>query len=179
MSERDLQAIEALAQRVPEGGTIVEVGSFLGRSAWAFAKSCHPTVTVYTVDAWAWMPEDYGADQPGGPLDPRDDPKPMFDRNVADCPNIVAIRGVSPDVHVPVPAGGFDLVFLDAGHTNPGIANDIGGWYELLRKPGGIFSGDDYSPEYWPDVVLEVSRCARRIGAGLHLLGDKLWAFYL
>lgn len=51
-TERELWAIEALAKLVPPGGVVVEVGSFLGMSSYAWAKSVDPSVTVYCIDAW-------------------------------------------------------------------------------------------------------------------------------
>jgi len=52
ITERELWAIETLAKFVPPGGIIVEVGSFLGLSSCAWAKSVHPSVTVYCIDPW-------------------------------------------------------------------------------------------------------------------------------
>ena len=46
-TERELWAIEAMAKSVPPGGVVVEVGSYLGLSSYAWAKSVDPSVTVY------------------------------------------------------------------------------------------------------------------------------------
>ncbi|MHA1126805.1 MAG: hypothetical protein ACTSQX_14360 [Candidatus Heimdallarchaeota archaeon] len=46
-NEEQLKEIERLAKLVPKNGKIVEIGAYLGRSSFAWAKSCHPSVTVY------------------------------------------------------------------------------------------------------------------------------------
>jgi len=45
ITHRELQAMEAVAKLVPRDGVVVEVGSYLGRSSWAWAKSVDPSVT--------------------------------------------------------------------------------------------------------------------------------------
>ena len=49
-TEEDLKVLEYFASEVPEGGLILEVGSFCGRSSYALAKSCHPSVRVVCID---------------------------------------------------------------------------------------------------------------------------------
>ena len=49
-SERDLDIICELAKTVPENGTVVEVGSFFGRTAIAFAETVHSSVDIYCID---------------------------------------------------------------------------------------------------------------------------------
>lgn len=173
MSEPDLQAIQALAQRVPPDGIIVEVGPFLGRSTYAWAKSCHPSVTVHAIDPWQWIPKDYDASQPGGPLDPKADAETLFRHYVRDCPNVRAWKGYSPKVEIGVPAGTIDLIFLDGQHVEPHFSKDLEYWYPRL-KPGGIFCGDDYLLQ-WPDVMKGVDRHATKHGREVRRIGDKIW----
>jgi len=52
MAEDDLKVIEELASKVPQNGIIVEIGSFAGRSSYAWSKSCDPSVTVFCIDKW-------------------------------------------------------------------------------------------------------------------------------
>jgi len=121
MSETELQLIEKLAETVPKNGVIVEVGSYNGRSAYAWAKSCDPSVTVYCIDQTAW---------------------PEFMTNTIDCPNIKLIIGRFPYTATydgpPV-----DIFFLDGSHKNP---DDIDGINTLLLhlKPGALLCGHDY-----------------------------------
>lgn len=48
----DFESLEFLVKNVPENGNIIELGSFLGRSTWCMAKTCHPTAKVHCFDYW-------------------------------------------------------------------------------------------------------------------------------
>jgi len=187
MHKADLEAIEHLSKVVRPGGSVLEIGAFLGRSTWAWCHSVPKDATVYTVDHWAWMPgeTDYGPGNPGYPLDRTKTPKELFDSYVTDCPNLVAIQGNSNEVQLPVSDGHlFDLVFLDGSHGNPEVHEDIVRWGPRVRQ-GGILCGDDYwegnetTPSTWPDIVSEVKAFAASVGKPVETLGAKLWAVRL
>ena len=57
MSESDLKAIEWMASQVPSNGIVLEIGSFLGRSTWAWCKSVPPGTQVIAIDSFSWLPE--------------------------------------------------------------------------------------------------------------------------
>src|SRR5205085_831925 len=135
------------------GGHMVEVGPFVGRSSWCWAKSADPSVKVTCLDLWdpaahpyappvAVGPQALAGDDFGVVADPAEALGTLenFLRNTRDCPNIEAIRGRSP--------GDFagwrqplDLVFLDGVHHNPVFWEDVNFWFWQL-KPGGILCGD-------------------------------------
>ena len=173
MSERDLTIIAQAAKSVRTGGKIAEIGGFLGRTTFAIAQSCDPTVTVYVVDPWEWLPHDYGADQPGGPINPEADAFELFNCYTRDCSNVIPLRGRSPAVHPPVPNEGFDFVFIDGDHHSPGFDADVD-FYFAAMAPRGVLMGDDYS-ESWPDVVRYLHSFADRKSLQVRTLGDKLW----
>ncbi len=51
----------------------------------------------------------------------------------------------------------FDFVYVDGyAHTGEEQGQTFRDWFPKL-KPGGIFAGDDYSPD-WPLVVEEVDK---------------------
>ncbi len=50
--EAELKIIEMLAQTIPRGGNMVEIGAFCGRSSWCWARSADPAVTVHCLDIW-------------------------------------------------------------------------------------------------------------------------------
>ena len=167
MPEPELKLLERLARTIPPGGAMLEVGPFCGRSSWCWAKSVHPSVSVICVDIWdpvehpyhppvktepnAVIETDYGkATSVQRALGTRDN----FDFYTRDCPNIVAIRGRSPDDFPAVPENRFDLVFLDGIHHNPFFHRDVVHWYPRV-KPGGILCGDDCARTH-PDVLWTV-----------------------
>lgn len=164
MSELELLHIEKWASEVPENGVIMEVGSLYGRSAYAWAKSCHPSVNVYCVDTFY----DIGTGR---------DFYPEFCENTKDIPNITSISTVCPyfsySRYVDKLA---DIFFVDARHINP---ND----WEIIKfglanlKPGGLLCGHDYH-ENFPDVIENVDRLEHLLGkkASLHS-STLLWSF--
>jgi predicted O-methyltransferase YrrM len=164
MDETELQVIERWASTVPENGVIVEVGSLYGRSAVAWAKSCHPLVKVYCVDSF---------------YDPRTDTDfhDQFHENTKDIYNIHPVVQVCPyfkySKYIGDPA---DIFFVDAAHSNP---ND---WHIILYglknlKSGGLLCGHDYSPD-WPDVVENVKQLEQMLGKPVTLYADtSLWSF--
>jgi len=184
MPEHELRVIEDLAGRVAPRGNIVEVGSFCGRSSWCWAKSVDPSVTVHCLDIWD--PKEHPYTPPsladadtdlgrfGAAKDWREAEGSLenFTRYTADCPNIVARRGHSPDDFWQWPFTSADLVFLDGVHHNPIFQKDLWFWWERL-KPGGIFCGDDYARTH-PDVIFTVRDFTMHHGLSLVVKG-RLW----
>jgi predicted O-methyltransferase YrrM len=177
MSERDLRIIAAAAARVPSGGTIVEIGAFLGRTSYAISKAAKPGVVVYVVDWWGWLPDDYGPDRPGGPIDPRADAEGLFVEYTAGCRNIVRIKGLSPEAHPPLRERGFDFVFIDGDHLSPGFDRDVEFYFSNLAADG-ILMGDDYISD-WPDLVRFLGTFSERTCCTVERRGDKLWEIHL
>jgi hypothetical protein len=175
MTEQELHQIEKWANEVPENGVIMEVGSLYGRSAYTWAKSCHPSVNVYCVDTFY---------APQTDTDFHDE----FHKNTKDIPNIHSIRAACPyfkySEYVNNPA---DIFFVDAAHTNP---ND---WHIIqygLRnlKSGGLLCGHDYVegwpevvwPPGWPDVVENVKRLEQQLGKPATFYpGTSFWSFVI
>ena len=177
----DLRFIEMLSKMIPEGGEMVEVGAWCGRSTYAWAKSVRSGVKVHVIDSWLWMPE-YPATDPGGPLSSDNDPLELFKKYTSSCDNIIIHQGHSPMTHPPIPEHGFDLVFLDGDHQSPGIDNDIDFWSNHLKKETGVICGDDYGSGWqdgedrWPNITNAVNRLRDKTNFTLFTSPHKLWA---
>ncbi|WP_237213222.1 glycosyltransferase 61 family protein [Falsiroseomonas oryziterrae] len=170
MTDVELLRLIELAQAVPPGGVIVEVGSLYGLSAWHMAKHCSPGTRVFCIDPWQrvkWIIHGVEGPQSAPPFG-----RAAFDAFTADCDNIVAIQGYSPEVardwSLPV-----DLFVDDAVHTNPALAENIAFWSEHV-KPGGVIAGHDYARR-WPDVITEAEKLAARYGTRVECF-DSLWS---
>lgn len=50
-----------------------------------------------------------------------------------------------------------DFVFIDAGHTYNEVVADINDWLPKVR-PGGIIAGHDYTSKSWPEVAKAVNK---------------------
>lgn len=163
MTQRSLRIIEQWAKEIPPNGTLVEVGSFAGRSAWCWAKSVHPSVTVICIDRWE--PRVYNPDAArrqemfGKHKERVECTIGTFRKMTADCPNVRPIKARSPyfppEAEIPELVDG---VFLDERHKNPDFHDNLRYWSKRL-KPGGLFCGDDFHGNA-KDVVNEVLQLA-------------------
>lgn len=169
MSMDELAFLAALARRVPQGGRIVEVGCFYGRSTNAMARA-NPGAQITSIDKFEnldWT-ERYSSEFRGIPPFGLE----AFESYTRDCANVTAIKGMSPDVvadwNEPI-----DMYFEDAVHGNPGLRRNLDFWFAHLR-PGGVAAGHDYNLRF-PDVKSEVDAWAARWNIPLRIVGS-LWA---
>lgn len=134
--------LEKVAKEIPPNGIMVEIGSFVGRSAWAWAKSVDPSITVYCIDIWddegweediekkGWNPEDIF------PL------KEKFLHYTKDCHNIKTLQSFSPNLEWNNDL--IDLCFIDGSKNS--VEKFIASfefWLENLQ-PSGIMCGHDF-----------------------------------
>jgi len=138
--------LEWLARQALLARTVIEVGSYLGRSARALSDHCRGV--VYCVDLWGGFD-----DVP----DPRNDAYyNAFLRNLGDRISDGAVVPIRTDSLLWAPDLTADLVFLDGDHECPRVTSEILK-YGALVAPGGILCGHDYSAN-WPGVVEAVDR---------------------
>jgi predicted O-methyltransferase YrrM len=150
----DLMALDSLASTVING-TIIELGSMHGRSAYCLAKASINSI-VYCYDFWPACPV-VTADGVEGI-----NSLEVFLSNVKDCPNIIPthLEHENAKWHLDTLV---DMVFIDASHTNPNDWECIEYWLPKI-KSGGILCGHDYytmerdGKNEFPDVVTNVRR---------------------
>ena len=103
--------------------TILEVGVRDGRTTFHLLDQC-PTIKKY-----------YGVDT---------NISLFYNDTIANKYNdkLIAIQGMSQDVHHKIDDASCDLIFIDADHSYPAVKQDIINYTPKL-KPGGILSGHD------------------------------------
>ena len=161
MEQRELIQIEKWASEVPNNGVIVEVGSYKGRSSYAWAASCDPSVTVYCMDGFD--PTFYD----------------IFKENMKDFSNVVQLPSIVPYQMPGWTDQPIDIFFLDAAHTNPEDIDAINYFLPLIKK-GGLICGHDYYPDrdYCPDIISNVKELESRLGQEvINPDGTSIWAF--
>lgn len=138
-----LPVYAALADALPKGGTVVEVGVAYGRSVLFLAERLvavgNATARIYAVDTWEpawakrWEPEARERDV---------DVYGEFLRNLSEAPRAEReLVYVARTDRAPVDAA--DVVFLDGSHEKDDVTADI--WrYRSRVRAAGIMAGHDY-----------------------------------
>ena len=139
-----------VAKTLHDGMVMVEVGSWLGRSAALMGveiANSGKQATLICVDPWV----------DGGP-DLRDtkhfknQTKPIIDQFIENTKpvrqHISMLRMTSLEAVSKFNDGSVDFLMLDGDHCYEAVKADIKAWLPKM-KPGGLLTGDDYG---WPGV---------------------------
>jgi hypothetical protein len=148
-----------LAMKAMQANTIIEIGSYLGRSTRALGDNT-PGI-VYAVDPWTWRGAvKLGAEGPDGHMTQtaKDDVWNAFRTNLADLIDsgkVLPCRMTSKHFYQSEccvkPGHPFvraDLIFIDGNHQYADVSWEIE-HYRTLLTPGGIICGHDYD---WPSI---------------------------
>jgi predicted O-methyltransferase YrrM len=136
-----------MAASLPEGGTYLEIGSFMGLSATVFA-SCvasrrNKNARIFCVDTWEGSVEhqDLAVIKNKELYD-------VFKANItrAEVDHLITpCRGKSVEVASQFNNNSIDIIFIDGDHTYEGSLADMKAWLPKLKK-GGRFLGHDAIP---------------------------------
>lgn len=152
------RAVDHIIDRTPEGGHVVEVGVWLGKSTIYWAEKARPKgITVWAVDHFRGTPGEA----------PHAEYLATGANLYAQCMRNLDAAGALDVVRV-LPVGSYqaselfgnvipdtDAVWLDAGHDYDSVRQDITHWRWRVR-PRGIIGGHDYSTA-WPGVMRAVN----------------------
>ncbi len=156
-SEAEQTLLYELAQTVPAGGIILEIGGEFGMSASLFCKGADPTTRIITIDLF---PDELLAHHQGN-LDEagfggRSEQMQGHSSQVVDDFEFI-FASANPDMQG---RGAIDLLFIDGDHSCEGVLADLNNWAGFV-KPGGLLVLHDVacstnlSPHY---LHFEVSR---------------------
>jgi hypothetical protein len=145
-------------ERVRDGATFVEVGSFLGRSSAFMAQAIKESgkhVAFYCVDTWdgVTQPDFCQAHQDeilrGLGLD-REELYDAWLSNMIGCgtiPGPIPLRMSSLEGARKFLPHELDFVFIDAAHDYESVLADLHAWYNKVAA-GGVIAGHDYKNEH-------------------------------
>jgi hypothetical protein len=153
-SDEELRFLRKMAF---ESDSIVEIGSWKGRSTKELLKACNGN--VYAVDNWLGSKE--WATEVGVFIQ---DVYNEFMKNVGHFPNLVVLKGDSLEMVKTFNGDKVDMVYIDAGHTYEECKADIEAW---LPKCNKFICGHDY---VYPDVKKAVDEKFKDIE-----LIDSIW----
>lgn len=138
-----------MSERIPQGGTFVEVGVFLGRSLRYMAE-LRSDLDIWAVDPW--LDYDVGIHQEyvnryGS----------LFRAFLASMPAAVLdrihiVRGTAATVSLNINA---DMVYIDGAHDYRSVQADIAEFHRNVNV-GGIIAGHDYGPMWFEGVTRAV-----------------------
>jgi predicted O-methyltransferase YrrM len=142
---------------VPDGGTIIELGVAAGEFA-AELLAENPAITYIGIDRWS---------------DHHDEAEMQLAMSdLWQWRDRVGFHRMTFTEALPIfPHGYADMVYCDGyAHTGQEGGQTLEDWYPVV-KPGGIFAGHDYCPEYQPTVDAVDAFCVRH-GLELSIIDD-------
>ncbi|HEY5706012.1 MAG TPA: class I SAM-dependent methyltransferase [Terrimicrobiaceae bacterium] len=147
-----------LAKAASKRRTIIEVGSWHGRSSRAIADNMPEGSILYCVDHWLGAETERDSYHRSAKLKDGDHAFIRFSENLFDHiqkGRVIALRMSSRNAAEFLRKQGItaEMVFIDAGHTYQEVKEDIDLWLPLMRE-GGTICGHDYYHEnnMWPEV---------------------------
>lgn len=156
----EAELLATLANKVPDGGTIVEIGSYHGRSTIALLYGAKANTTVYAIDP-------HHTHEAGGFQFGSFD-MPRFISNIAPLPSdmlrkLKIINLMSINAYVGTPYMDIDLLWIDGAHDYEDVNKDFILWGSTVTDKGVIAVHD--STGGWPDPTRVVQEA----------LKSKLW----
>lgn len=142
-------AYDYLIAQVPEGGTFVELGAWLGKSsAYLCDKATGKQITI--IDSFKGTAEYIDSYYQ---LAKTNDIYKLFLENMGER-KFTSIKATSKSASKKFADESLDVVFIDLNHSYESVKEDIQLWLPKVKK-GGILAGDDYH-ENWPGVIQAV-----------------------
>jgi len=144
MMKSDMELLDLFTRMLPNGATVVEVGSFEGLSTLVMARSAHINginVKIHAVDPFLGNIEHQKDDAVI-----RGELYDNFKANVAAsglASMIIPRRMPSVAAAATFKDASVDMIYVDGDHTLQGCFADLTAWVRVL-KPGGVFLGHDF-----------------------------------
>lgn len=161
-----------------KNGNIVEVGSYLGRSAVLLAEASGNDAKVFAVDPYEFYQVDTGGTGNRKYFIYTTDNKSIMLENVKQAgfaDKVTHIHMKSPDAAKGWQHGEIDLLFIDAMHDYESVKADFDAWSPFVGQ-GGVVALHDFNSE--PGVMqlaqeIEASGDYERIGEQRMLVGYR------
>jgi hypothetical protein len=145
MSPDQAATLYQTARRCPPGGTIVEIGSFQGRSTIVLASAAPPDVTVIAIDPHAG--NDRGPQEIDGYADAAADDHAVFLGNLdaAGVAHRVRHLRMFSDAALDQVDGSVDVLYIDGAHRYGPARADIAHWGARVGDGGTMLIHDSFS----------------------------------
>jgi len=145
MTDAQAQALWDAASRLEPPATVVEIGSFQGRSTIVLASAAKPGVTVYAIDPHAG--NDRGPQEIEGFEEAAQGDHETFLRNLEEAgvrDRVTHLRAFS-DAALGDVEGPIDVLYIDGAHRYQPALRDIRQWGDRVRDGGTLLIHDSFS----------------------------------
>jgi hypothetical protein len=175
MTRSELEVISGIAAEVPDHGVIIEIGSFAGRSSAHWAANSDPSVSIYCMDPFDAVVDDYSYQYiQGDAWDIRGRPcGELFAEYTSTwADRVTAVAEASPPPAWDL-AG--DVIFVDGDHSYEGVTRDLEFWIDQL-KPAGRLLGHDWDDARVREAV-HAFAAPRKMAVQVHQ-GTYVWELW-
>lgn len=179
LPQQDIEFLLNVAFGLPRGGTLVEIGSWMGLSGITMANALYATrnldARIFCVDTWLGSPEHQDFD-----FIKRDEMYEKFLANVRGARADLVIRPVrapSLEAAARFRDESIDVLFIDGDHSYEACLDDMLHWLPKVR-PGGLVVGHDCYAYEDNGVYRATLRFTELTGIPVHIV-DGLRIFSL
>jgi predicted O-methyltransferase YrrM len=145
LTEAQARRLWDAATRVPEGGLVVEIGSFRGRSAVVMASALPEGARLVAIDPHAGGdrgPQEIAPEAERGEADHRAFGENLQSAGVAE--RVEHVRQMSSDAHAAV-SKPIDVLYVDGAHRFGPARDDLVRWGERVNDGGTMLVHDSFS----------------------------------
>ncbi|MEO1057452.1 MAG: class I SAM-dependent methyltransferase [Actinomycetota bacterium] len=145
MTDGQAAALYDAAAGCPPGGTIVEIGSFRGRSTIVLASAAPLDARIYAIDPHAG--NDRGPQEIDGYADEANEDHDAFVANLEAAgvaERVDHVRTFSDDAHAHVD-GSIDVLYIDGAHRYAPARADVVSWGARVADGGTLLIHDSFS----------------------------------
>jgi SAM-dependent methyltransferase len=145
MTRDQAQRLWNRAGELEAGATVVEIGSFQGRSMCVLASSAAPGVTLVAIDPHGG--NDRGPQEIDGFAQEAESDHQIFLTNLTNAgvrDRVTYLRKYANDAFDDVP-GDIDLLYVDGAHRFAPASDDIKKWGKKLKPGGRLLVHDSFS----------------------------------
>jgi len=179
LTKGDINSLLSIGKQLKPRSKVLEIGTFLGMSAFLLLHGSDYSVDIYCVDSWDTKGMETVFDDSiykEQELDPIEMGEKIYDKflelkKLIDVKNQLHIMKMQTKYAFSVLKNSvFDLIFIDGAHEYEDVVFDIKNSLSLL-KTGGILIGHDFQAD---TVKNAVNDC---IDSRIKTLPDLLWIY--
>ena len=167
--EGDITLYRQLVDMIPDGGKIIELGVWKGRSLCSVADIIkRKNLIVYAVDTFKGSTNEAKEHEEAGKIDL----EALFRSYIAEFGIEAKIYSMTTDEAASIINEKFDLIFIDADHSFNAITSDLKNW---IPKCKGIIAGHDYELKSIKDAVDKVFKDVKYTHCAVDIGRSTMW----